>query len=540
MTLKMLIKDMEIKEMTGSADVDVIGVAYDSRKVKRGDIFIAVKGEKVDGHSFINDAVKKGAVAVVYEKSEVSRSDPQSETRLYERRPVSGSQKSEVNLAISNRQSAISFIHVKDSRNALAYISNNFYGRPSDELAIIGVTGTNGKTTTTYLLKAILEAWGKEVGLIGTISYTVKDRHYDAPHTTPEAPEFQAMLSEMLLSGCSHVVTEVSSHALAQRRVDYTNFDVAVFTNLTRDHLDFHATMEDYFRAKERLFKEILLREGTSVINYDDVWGRKLIGDISGKVLTYGIETGADMAAVNIKDSLEGLVMDIKFRDRVHGVKSPLIGMHNVYNILSAAGAAVSLNVPWDVIIDGIRKMSSVKGRFEKVDAGQDFLCIVDYAHTEDALERLIYTARELMKSSEARSQSPPATRRGGKSEVRQQRIITVFGCGGNRDKGKRPIMGKIATSLSDYVVITSDNPRDEDPVEIIKEIEAGASRRNYVIEPDRREAIRKAVKLAEAGDILLIAGKGHEDYQEIKGVRHKFSDREALEDTIRDRTKNV
>lgn len=505
MTLKMLIKDMEIKEMTGSADVDVIGVAYDSRKVKHGDVFIAMKGEKVDGHSFINDAVKRGAAAIVYEK-------------------ITGSELK----ADSNKLTAIK---VHDSRKALAYISNNFYKRPSDELAIIGVTGTNGKTTTTYLLKSILEAWGKEVGLIGTISYIVKDRYYDAPHTTPEALEFQAMLSEMLLSGCSHVVTEVSSHALAQRRVDYTNFDVAVFTNLTRDHLDFHATMEDYFRAKERLFREILLKEGTSVINYDDVWGRKLIGDISGNVLTYGLETGADMAAVNIKDSFEGLVIDIKFRDRVHGIKSPLIGMHNVYNILSAAGAAVSLNVPWDVIIDGIRKMSSVKGRFEKVDAGQDFLCIVDYAHTEDALERLIYTARELMKSSEARSQ---------KSEARQQRIITVFGCGGNRDKGKRPVMGKIATSLSDYVVITSDNPRDEDPVEIIKEIEAGASRRNYVIEPDRREAIRNAVKLAEAGDILLVAGKGHEDYQEIKGIRHKFSDREALEDAIRDRAKNV
>ena len=522
MKLKMLIKDMEIKEMTGSADVDVIGVAYDSRKVKQGDVFIAVKGEKVDGHSFINDAIKKGASAVVYEKAVSSQYPPQPP------------------LSKGGIEGGVVFIRVNDSRKALAYISNNFYERPSDELAIIGVTGTNGKTTTTYLLKSILEAWGKEVGLIGTISYIVKGRHYDAPHTTPEAPEFQAMLSEMLLSGCSHVVTEVSSHALAQRRVDYTNFDVAVFTNLTRDHLDFHATMEDYFRAKERLFKEILSKEGTSVINYDDVWGRKLIGDISGKVLTYGLETGADMAAVNIKDFFEGLVIDIKFRDRVHGVKSSLIGMHNVYNILSAAGAAVSLNVPWDVIIDGIRKMSSVKGRFEKVDAGQDFLCIVDYAHTEDALERLIYTARELMKSSEVRSQSPSATRRGGKSEVRQQRIITVFGCGGNRDKGKRPIMGKIATSLSDYVVITSDNPRDEDPVEIIKEIEAGASRRNYVIEPDRREAIRKAVKLAEAGDILLLAGKGHEDYQEIKGIRHKFSDREALEDAIRDRTKNV
>ena len=264
MKLKMLIKDMEIKEMTGSADVDVIGVAYDSRKVKQGDVFIAVKGEKVDGHSFINDAIKKGASAVVYEKA-VSSQYPHS--------PLS-----------KGGLKGVVFIRVNDSRKALAYISNNFYERPSDELAIIGVTGTNGKTTTTYLLKSILEAWGKEVGLIGTISYIVKGRHYDAPHTTPEALEFQAMLSEMLLSGCSHVVTEVSSHALAQRRVDYTNFDVAVFTNLTRDHLDFHATMEDYFRAKERLFKEILSKEGTSVINYDDVWGRKLIGDISGKV----------------------------------------------------------------------------------------------------------------------------------------------------------------------------------------------------------------------------------------------------------------
>lgn len=505
MKLKMLIKDMEIENITGSANVDVMGVAYDSRKVKQGDVFIAMKGEKVDGHRFINDAFKQGAAAVVYEK-------------------ISGSELK----ADSNKLTAVK---VNDSRKALAYISNNFYGRPSDELAIIGVTGTNGKTTTTYLLKSILEAWGKEVGLIGTISYIVKDRHYDAPHTTPEAPEFQAMLSEMLLAGCSHVITEVSSHALAQRRVDYTNFDAAVFTNLTREHLDFHATMEDYFRAKERLFTEILLSEGASVINYDDVWGRKLIGDIRGKVFTYGLETGADMAAVNIKDSFEGLAIDIKFKDKIHGVKSPLVGMHNVYNILSAAGAAVSLNVPWDVIIDGIRKMSSVKGRFEKVDGGQDFLCIVDYAHTEDALERLIYTARELMKGGHGAW---------GMGHGAGNKIITVFGCGGNRDKGKRPVMGKIATSLSDYVVITSDNPRDEDQMEIIKEIESGASRRNYVIEPDRREAIRKAVKLAEAGDILLLAGKGHEDYQEIKGIRHKFSDREALEDAIRDRTKNV
>ncbi|TAL22419.1 MAG: UDP-N-acetylmuramyl-tripeptide synthetase, partial [Nitrospirae bacterium] len=269
MTLKTLINGMEINEIKGNPDIEISGIAYDSRKVKQGDVFIAMKGEKVDGHGFIGDAIKRGAAAVVYE------------------RLISDELKADSNKPIA--------IKVNDSRKALAYISNNFYGRPSEELAIIGVTGTNGKTTTTYLLKSILQAWGKEVGLIGTISYIVKDKHYDAPHTTPEALEFQAMLSEMHSAGCSHVVAEVSSHALAQRRVDYTNFDVAVFTNLTRDHLDYHHTMDDYFRAKERLFKELLSKEGTSVINYDDIWGRKLIGEVIGKVLTYGLETGADM-----------------------------------------------------------------------------------------------------------------------------------------------------------------------------------------------------------------------------------------------------
>ena len=295
---------------------------------------------------------------------------------------------------------------------------------PSDKLTIVGITGTNGKTTATYLIKAILEAWGKDAGLIGTINYLVKDRHYDAPHTTPEALEFQSVLNEMVSAGCSHVVTEVSSHALAQKRVDYTGFSVAVFTNLTRDHLDFHITMEEYFRAKERLFKELLLKDGTSVINFDDPYGRRLISELktsqqgaanirdskTGNVITYGIETGADIVAVNIKNSFDGLMFDINFNGRTYNVQSPLIGIYNVYNILSAIGAAVNLNVPWDMIISGIKNMGSVKGRFQKVDLGQNFLCIVDYAHTEDALERLILTARELIKQSGVRSQkSPPS-----------------------------------------------------------------------------------------------------------------------------------
>ena len=519
MNLKVLIKDMEINEIIGSTDVDVTGIAYDSRKVKAGDVFVATKGEKHNGHDFISDAVKKGALAVVHEKA------------------VSSQYLSMPSLSKGGIEGVVVLINVSDSRKSLAYLSNNFYEKPSDKLTVIGVTGTNGKTTVTYLIKSILVAWGKDVGLIGTINYLVKDRLYEAPHTTPEALEFQAVLNEMVSAGCSHVVTEVSSHALAQKRVDYTGFSVAVFTNLTRDHLDFHITMEEYFWAKERLFKELLLKDGTSVINFDDPYGRRLLSELktsqqgvanlrdskAENMITYGIEAGADIVAENIKNSFGGLLFDINFNGRTYNIQSPLIGTHNVYNILSAAGAAVSLNVPWDMIISGIKNMGSVKGRFQKVDFGQNFLCIVDYAHTENALERLICAARELI------SQPP-------KSRIMHHtpRIITVLGCGGDRDRGKRPRMAAIATKLSDYVLITSDNPRSEEPMEIIKEIEKGALRMNYTIEPDREKAIQKAVETAEDGDILLIAGKGHEDYQEIKGLRHKFSDRETAEKAIK------
>jgi len=529
MNLKMLIKDMEINEITSppeADDVEVTGIAYDSRKVKQGDVFVAAKGEKCDGHDFISDAVKKGAVAVVHEKAVNSQYPPLPP------------------LTKGGIERGVVFISVTDSRKALAYLSNNFYERPSDKLTVIGVTGTNGKTTATYLIKSILEAWGKGVGLIGTINYLVKDRRYDAPHTTPEALEFQSVLNEMVSAGCSHVVTEVSSHALAQKRVDYTGFSAAIFTNLTRDHLDFHITMEDYFRAKERLFKELLLKGGTSVINFDDIYGRRLISELRnskvGNLITYGIETGADIAAVNIRNSFDGLMFDINFNGRTYNIQSPLIGIYNVYNILSAVGAAVSLNVPWDAIISGIKNMGSVKGRFQKVSLGQNFLCIVDYAHTEDALERLILTAKEIIKEQQSIRLGRRAAEQHNASRITHHasRVITVFGCGGDRDRGKRPRMAALATKLSDYVVITSDNPRSEEPMEIIKEIEKGALRMNYIIEPDREKAIQKAVETAEEGDILLIAGKGHEDYQEIKGARHKFSDMEMAEKAIKEKLK--
>jgi UDP-N-acetylmuramoyl-L-alanyl-D-glutamate--2,6-diaminopimelate ligase len=402
---------------------------------------------------------------------------------------------------------------------------------PSEHLTLIGITGTNGKTTTTYILKSILECWGKAVGLIGTIHYMIKQRTYPALHTTPESLEFHGLLKDMLSSGCTHVISEVSSHALEQHRVDRAFFKVAVFTNLTRDHLDFHKTMENYYRAKERLFRELLGKDGTSVINFDDPYGKRLVmelGSASGehdpeakRILSYGLEEGADIVAREIHTFSDGVKFKISFRSRIYDISSPLMGVPNVYNILSAAGAAISIGVPWQVILDGISKTGSVNGRFEKVDIGQTFICVIDYAHTEDALERLIFTARELIKDS------PGSI---------QPRIITVFGCGGDRDHGKRPRMGAVATRLSDFVILTSDNPRTEDPSDIIREIESGAVKSNYITEPDRREAIRKAVSLAHEKDIILIAGKGHEDYQEIKGIRYKFNDREILEEVIKDR----
>jgi UDP-N-acetylmuramoyl-L-alanyl-D-glutamate--2,6-diaminopimelate ligase len=487
MRMDEIMKGTEIRRISGAADAEVAGVAYDSRKVLPGYLFVAVRGEHVDGHDFIQDAIKRGAVAVVCEKEPA---DSQTVT--------------------------VPVVRVDDSRAALAAISNSLYGRPSESLCGIGVTGTNGKTTTAYLIKSVLESWGKKVGLIGTIQYLIGDDSYEADHTTPEALEFQGLLYKMLMSGCTHLVSEVSSHALSQRRVDGTVFRAGVFTNLTRDHLDFHKTMEDYYCAKERLFKELL--DGVAVINYDDPYGRRLLSDTAHprpglkKSYTYGLEKGSDFMAADIKNSSEGLRFKILTEGGAYEAEASLMGLPNVYNILAAAGVSASLGVPWDVILRGIKDAPPVKGRFERIDAGQKFLAIVDYAHTEDALERLIYTARGLTEG----------------------KVITVFGCGGDRDSGKRPRMGAIATRLSDFVVITSDNPRSEKPEKILREIEAGAVKRNYLVEPERREAIRRAVLLAGDNDVVLVAGKGHESDQVVGGRSLHFSDREVLEEAIK------
>ena len=511
MMLKQLLNGCEVSERspekTSCADRDISGVSYDSRNVKNGDLFVAIRGGKLDGHHFIRDVLGKGAVAVVHELPDAER-----------------------DIGESGMHPSPCFIQVENSRKALACISNNFYRRPSEHLTLIGITGTNGKTTSSYILKSILEVDGQTTGLIGTIHYIIKEKLYSALYTTPESPEFQSLLHTMLASGCTVVVSEVSSHALAQYRVDGAVFHTAVFTNLTRDHLDFHKTMEEYYMAKQRLFSELLARDGTAVINIDDQYGRRLASRLQSdgfrRCITFGIASEADITARDINNTFDGLQLVFSFEGKRYGVSSPLVGVPNVYNILSAAGAALSLGVPWEVILRGIEKANTVPGRFEKVHAGQSFLCVVDYAHTEDALERLISTAREILTQNKER-----------RTKNKERRIITVFGCGGDRDRGKRQVMGAIATSLSDVVIITSDNPRSEDPAAIIREIEEGTEKKNYLIEPDRKEAIRKAVDMADDGDIVLIAGKGHETYQEIRGVRHEFDDREVLKEMIQGRS---
>ena len=482
MTLKTLVEGIRKRDSGKNLDVEISGISTDSRRVRPGELFVALRGGHVDGRRFIDEAVSRGAAAVLSEG---------------DGRP---------------RPEGVPSVLVEDARDALAGIAARFYGNPSENLALTGITGTNGKTSTAYILRSMLEAAGFRSGLIGTIRYAIGGRTKAADFTTPEPQDFQGLLREMLEAGLSHVVAEVSSHALALRRVDYTRFLVAVFTNLTRDHLDFHRDMEDYFEAKKRLFTELLAADGTAVLNLDDPYGKRLKSAINLRTLTYGFEGGADLLGENLRVGPEGIRFDISYRGERRPVESGLLGAPNAQNILAAAGAALALGVSWEAIAAGVRNLRSVQGRFDRVNLGQDFLLIVDYAHTDDALKRLLRSAREITRG----------------------RVITVFGCGGDRDRGKRPLMGAAATELSDLVFVTSDNPRGEDPMAIIRDIEAGIERRNYRVVPDRAEAIAEAVKAAGESDTVLIAGKGHEDYQLIRGERLHFSDREAAEAAVR------
>jgi UDP-N-acetylmuramoyl-L-alanyl-D-glutamate--2,6-diaminopimelate ligase len=460
------------------------GVTSDSRRVVKGSVFVALQGATFDGNQFVGEAIGAGAAAVVCE-------GPRS-------------------------AEGVVWMQVPNARLALAHLAGAFFGHPSRQLRVVGITGTNGKTTTSYVLRAMFEAAGIRCGLMGTVGHRVGDRHVAAIRTTPEAVHAQELLREMVQSGCGACVMEVSSHALAQHRVDGVRFGAAVFSNLTRDHLDFHGDMETYFAAKRRLF-EMLPADAPGVVNIDDPRGAALAG-IASRTVTYGINRPADISPGPLSFNVEGLRFDARTPDGVVHVQSKLVGKVNVYNILAGIGAAQALGVPIGAIENGLAELSGVPGRFEVVSSARDGIAvIVDYAHTDDALRSLLDTARSL---------GP-------------RRIITVFGAGGGRDRTKRPLMGMVAARLSDLVVITSDNPRGEDPERIIDEVRLGAdpeARRGVHVETivDRAAAIAFAIQQASTGDMVLIAGKGHEQSQEVNGRLLPFDDvavaRQALE----------
>lgn len=505
----------------GGVEKPIKKIVFNSTEADKDSIFVAIKGTKTDGHDFIEQAIKNGASAIICED------------------------RKEMIEMIYKQYPHITIVIAKDTAKAMAGLSSAFFDNPSKYMTVIGITGTNGKTTTSYIIKSILERLKYKTGLIGTIQYMIGNEIFDSPHTTPESPIFQSLLRKMLDHKCSYVITEVSSHALSQKRADNTDFKIAIFTNLTRDHLDFHLDMEDYFNAKARLFTELLADNGIALINIDDVYGAKLLERLKDrkiKIVTYGIHSqDAHIRATDINITYSGssynLVVENQF---ITEIRSPLCGMTNVYNTLSSIATALALNISIEYIKEGITMTSLVKGRFEKVDLGQDFLAVVDYAHTEDALERLLLTARQLLKAFRVAKDTEDLmkakkTKYISKSDAPNKgKIITVFGCGGNRDRGKRSKMGEIASRLSDFVIVTSDNPRNEDPKEIIREIERGIKKDNYIVIPDRKVAIGFAVELASTGDIVLVAGKGHEEYQEICNTKKLFSDKKTLEEAIK------
>lgn len=477
----------------GKTNLLITGIAYDSRLVQPGFLFVAIEGFKSDGHDFIGQAVRAGAAAVVVNKDAAV---PAGVTR----------------------------IKCSDSRLALALLSARFYGNPSEKIKLVGVTGTNGKTTTTNLLAAVFRDAGEKVGLIGTIANYIGDKYIPVSHTTPESADLQKLLGEMVAEGVDAVVMEVSSHALALNRVAGCEYDVAVFTNITRDHLDFHGDMDSYLAAKARLFSD--LGQGAkggpkyAVLNADDPRWRDLAAVTGVPVVTYAIHSEALIQAVDIDITARGVSFTARSGWGEKRLNLKLTGMFNVYNALAAYAAGVAGGLPPGRVVKALESVSGVPGRFEPVEMGQDFAVIVDYAHTPDGLENVLKTAREITRG----------------------RLIAVFGCGGDRDRTKRPLMGRIAACLSDLAIVTSDNPRTEDPLKIIADVVEGVGKilpeGGYKVIPDRREAIRQAIFDAGAGDVVLIAGKGHEDYQIIGDIKYHFDDREEARRCLEEKMK--
>jgi UDP-N-acetylmuramoyl-L-alanyl-D-glutamate--2,6-diaminopimelate ligase len=471
------------------SDPEIVRVTSDSRQVEAGTVFFALPGAKADGHAFAAEAARRGAVAVVAER------------------------KVECAPAV--------LLLAPSARRAMAIAAANFHGRPADALKVAGVTGTNGKTTVTYLVEACARAAGLPIGVLGTVTHRFPGIVRTASHTTPESTEIQALLAEMRAAGAKAAVLEVSSHALAQERVAGMRFAVAGFTNLTRDHLDYHGDMEGYFAAKRRLFAEHLLPDGTAVVNAADPWGAKLADQLGPgrRLWRYGNRAGDALRAHDVGCGLGGIVARFETPAGDLAIRSPLVGAHNVENLLCAAGMALALGIPAEAVVRGLSESAGAPGRLERI-AARGVNLFVDYAHTDDALARALSALRALA----------------------PRRVLCVFGCGGDRDHGKRPLMGLAAARGADLVVVTSDNPRSEDPAAIIAEVIPGLAQgsaaridraaalrgdRGFVVEPDRRAAIRLAVEAAREGDAVLVAGKGHEDYQIVGTQRLHFDDRE-------------
>lgn len=496
MHLANLLKNIVPLKVGGNPELEIQGLYYDSRQVEPGGLFFALKGAAVDGHRFIENAVKAGAAAVVAEDEAFV---PAGITRVI----------------------------VTDGRLAMSRMAAAFYGNPTAQVPLIGITGTNGKTTTSYLVEAILEEAGKPAAVLGTVNYRLRERVIPAPHTTPESVDLQKTLRELVDAGARSIVMEVSSHALEQKRVDGCSFDVGVFTNLTRDHLDYHLSMEAYLASKLRLFAELLAPDQAkpgrrAVVNMDDSYAEAVADAAACPVISYGLGTGADVTVEDLRFSVAGIAGVLATPAGRVPFSSPMLGRFNLYNILAAAAAGVALELPLEAIRRGIEGHRRVPGRLERVDNDRGVALLVDYAHTGDALENVLRTLREIATA----------------------RIITVFGCGGDRDPGKRPIMGRISAELSDLAIVTSDNSRTEEPAAIMAQIRDGIvplgmreygcdefaegfADKGFVMCESRRDAIRLAARVARPGDIVLLAGKGHEDYQIVGRVKHHFDDRE-------------
>jgi len=496
MKLNELLSGLEDMSPEGAGDVEIKGIAYHSQRVKEGDLFVAVPGFKTDGHLYIKEALERGAAALVVGEGWERPAD-----------------------VLEN----VALVRTGNTRMAMALLSDRFWGHPSGKLALVGVTGTNGKTTTVHLVEAAAARAGMVSGLIGTVVYRVAGRELPVGRTTPESADLQEILAAMVDAGCETASMEVSSHALALHRVDACAFEVAVFTNLSQDHLDFHTDMDDYYRAKERLFLPGPLgglEARAAVINIDDPSGRRLADRATGKVLTFGIDEEADLRGRLLEAGLKESRVEVVYGGQKWQGSTALTGRFNLYNILASLGACIMLGLDAASSLEGILSQQGVPGRFQAVEAGQDFAVLVDYAHTPDSLRRVLQAARE----------------------ITPERVIAVFGCGGDRDRGKRPMMGEIAVQEADLVFVTSDNPRSEEPLAIIADIEEGmrgvSGGAPYTIIADRRRAIEAAVFEAGAGDAIVIAGKGHEKGQIFADRVIHFDDVEEAESALEKRMK--